>query len=164
IGAQLDDYKQDVDAKRAKADDVMTALAEARSVSTRGRDGTFPDGKYAETMAVLAKYKDDDPAIQGAYEQLLRSYGPYTDPVSGENFRTTATDHKDQNQGLSPKEWNEVMDQLKRSLESLNSDNELTMMKLQTLMQQRNQITQFASNMLNVLHENNKAVIGNIRV
>jgi hypothetical protein len=64
---------------------------------------------------------------------------------------------------LDADETQAVMDNTKQGLESINSDNEMVMMELQKLMQQRNQITQFASNAMNLDNETKKSVIGNIR-
>ena len=159
IGAQLDDYKRHVDKKREKAEEIRTILAQVTDASENGQ---FAD--YDKAMQTLKSYAENDPALAGAYEHLLRSYGPYQDAQGNPVGHATDEDHGiDNNRHLNQREWSKVIDQLKQSQEALNSDNELTMMKLQTLMQQRNQVSQFASNMLNVLHENAKAVIGNIR-
>lgn len=162
IGAQLDDYKRAVDQRRAKSEDIRNALALVTSVSAGAEEGRFTEEEYGNLMRLLSSYGKTDPALQGAHDQLLRSYGGYVgadgipvDPPSGDGF--------DADKSLGEPEWNKVIDQLKQSQEALNSDNELTMMKLQTLMQQRNQISQFASNVLNTLHDNSKAIISNIR-
>jgi hypothetical protein len=160
IGAQLDDYKRHVDEKRAKAEEIQKVLAEVTTASAGGRKGRFAEGEYDKSMAILAQYKEDE-ALNGAYEQLLRSHGGYVRPDGKQVDGLAGGDH---DSTLNSSEWNKVIDQLKQSLEALNSDNELTMMKLQTLMQQRNQVSQFASNMLNALHENSKAILSNLRV
>lgn len=178
IGKQLEAYKAYVEAKQAAAADMNKFLAFAREASGPGEDHKqFTQEQYAEFMQLLAKYPDDQ-GLAAAHRLLLESWGGYdnangqriggrlaTDDgrVSGDDLPDWPVEPDAQNGGLSASEWKRVIDSVSSSLEQLNSDNEYTMMKLQTLMQQRNQISQFSSNMLNSLHENAKAIIGNMR-
>lgn len=174
IGKQLDSYKAYVQEKQAAAADLNKALNLAREASRAGHDHEkFTQEQYNEFMALLAKYPDD-PGLKAAHKELLASWGGYIKPDGGQVGKLAMDDGRvsgdklfgkrdEQNAHLNPTEWKTVIDHITSSLEQLNSDNEYTMMKLQTLMQQRNQISQFASNMLNSLHENAKAIIGNLR-
>jgi hypothetical protein len=176
IGKQLDSYKAYVQEKQAAAADLNKALTMARTASRTGDDHTkFTQEQYTEFMLLLAKYPED-PGLQAAHKELLASWGGYIKPDGGDVGKLAMADLRvsgvnenlpgkadEQNGHLNPTEWKNVIDHITSSLEALNSDNEYTMMKLQTLMQQRNQISQFASNMLNSLHENAKAIIGNLR-
>lgn len=83
---------------------------------------------------------------------------PQTEPAK----QLEAPDSQDAH--LTVEELNQIAERLKSSLENLNSDNELTMMGLQQLMQQRNQISQFSSNMLNSVNEGLKSIIANWRL
>jgi hypothetical protein len=52
---------------------------------------------------------------------------------------------------------------VKQKLEDMNRDNEMSMMRLSSLMQTRTQIVQFCSNVLATLNEGAKTAIGNMR-
>jgi hypothetical protein len=176
IGKQLDSYKSHVQEKQAAAADLNKALTMAREASRTGEQHErFTQEQYTEFMLLLAKYPEDE-GLQAAHRELVRSWGGYIKPDGGPvgtlamaDLRVSGVNENlpgkadEQNGHLDPTEWKNVIDHITSSLEALNSDNEYTMMKLQTLMQQRNQISQFASNMLNSLHENAKAIIGNLR-
>ncbi|HEU4405474.1 MAG TPA: hypothetical protein VFS43_09310 [Polyangiaceae bacterium] len=99
---------------------------------------------------------DRDPYLRtpDGTPQLDANGQPVVNPNRGQD---------DQDCILDPTETQGVMDNVKQALESINSDNEMVMMELQKLMQQRNQITQFASNAMNLDNETKKSVIGNIR-
>ena len=173
IGKQLESYKAHVQEKQAVAADLNKALAYARDASRAGgNQETFTQAEYDELMKLLDKYPDDE-NLKAALGQLMNSYGGFTDAAGvrrgtfvmddGNKHGSDTPKIDEQNGHLNPGEWKNVIDHISSSLEQLNSDNEYTMMKLQTLMQQRSQISQFASNMLNSLHENAKAIIGNLR-
>lgn len=173
IGKQLEEYKKYVQEKQAVAADLNKALALARDASRAGGDQKkFTQAEYDEFMALLAKYPEDE-NLKAAHDQLLASYGGYNTPDGGTLGKFAMEDGRihasklapgdEQNGHLNPAEWKNITDHITSSLEQLNSENEYTMMKLQTLMQQRNQVSQFATNMLNSLHENAKAIIGNMR-
>jgi hypothetical protein len=114
-------------------------------------------------MSTLAQFPDD-PSLRAAYNTLWKSYGGYTDPKTGQVIPNQPSRlGADSNKDLNSNEWLNVTKGVEESLSDLNSDNEMLMLNVQTLMQQRNQISQFASNVLNTMNESVKAVIGNLR-
>lgn len=184
IDGQLNDYKNIVVAKQKKSEELREVTALLRELKG-GRDelkggnaavdtSTEPE-KYNRLMTLLAK-NSDSASAKSAYDGLLDSYGGYqaTETIELPDGRAVQKGEVDgimagadpgdiHDVNLNAIETQSVMDNVKQSLEGINSDNEMVMMELQKLMQQRNQITQFASNALNVDNETKKGVIGNIR-
>lgn len=166
LSQQLNDYKSQVMAKQEKASDVHAIVAELREWNTGGNGIKEMDRKrYADLMSRLAKYPND-PQLKAAYEMLLKSYGGYTDSVTRVVVPDPPKDPNhdiDVNKNLNGSEADKVIKNVEESLSNLNSDNELLMLNLQTLMQQRNQISQLASNVLNSMNESAKGLIANLR-
>jgi len=79
---------------------------------------------------------------------------------NGPSAKVVVIDERDAK--LTKFEINTAIEQVKGAMEGLNSDSELTMMSLQQLMQQRNQISQFSTNMLSTLNDSMRSVIANI--
>ena len=179
VGLQLKDFQNVVEERQAQAKEFRELLTEARRFGKGGGEvKDLPPEEYAAFMARLAKHAESNPQIDAAYDQLLKSYGGYIDPETKAEVGTLAMDDGDkhdlhlnlldpkkdtQNAHLNQDEWNNVVKNLEESLTNLNSSNELTMMKLQTLMQQRTQLTQFATNMLSQLNESAKSILTNLR-
>ncbi|HEV2742649.1 MAG TPA: hypothetical protein VGV91_05810 [Rubrobacter sp.] len=122
--------------------------------SLPGPDGDVPV-KQGEQLGNMAG-ADEDPYLRNpdGTPQLDANGLPVPNPLCGKDGQDCVLD-SNETQG--------VMDNVKQALESINSDNEMVMMELQKLMQQRNQITQFSSNAMNLDNETKKSVIGNIR-
>jgi hypothetical protein len=64
---------------------------------------------------------------------------------------------------MNAAELSNTLKNMEDAQSNLQSDNELTMMTLQQLMQRRNQISQFSSNAMNMMNEGMKSIVGNIR-
>jgi len=79
---------------------------------------------------------------------------------NGPSAKVVVIDERDAR--LTKFEIQTAIEQVKGAMEGLNSDSELTMMSLQQLMQQRNQISQFSTNMLSTLNDSMRSVVANI--
>lgn len=179
IGDQLNDFKQTVLDRQQKAKDLREISSTIRQMQANGGESgalsKFDDAQYNEFMTKLEKYKDSDPEIAAAYNTFMTSYGGYinTDDhqkkgvLAGEDgnwYGHNKTINPDtQDMYLSKDELANSLKHIENSQESMNSENELTMMGLQQLMQRRNQISQFGSNAINMMNEGMKSIIGNIR-
>lgn len=150
-------------------DDGMTfgqVLEGGKAVNAADRKKMKPGESLGE--------KDKDLKDKAASEPLSKkdpgSMMPWDSPLPADSIpspqaapvQAQAPDSQDAS--MSAEELNQIAERLKNSLENLNSDNELTMMGLQQLMQQRNQITQFSSNVLNSVNEGLKSIISNWRL
>jgi hypothetical protein len=172
IGDQLNDYKTLVQDRQAKAKDLRDLASELRNMQQGGDLTAYDGAAYNEFMQKLAKYKDSDPALGKVYSDFMNSYGGYHDE-SGKKVGTLAGDDKhwfgkggvgdSQDMLMDSKELANALKNVEDAQSNLNSENELTMMSLQQLMQRRNQISQFSSNALNMMNEGMKSIIGNMR-
>jgi hypothetical protein len=169
ISGQMDTIRQKIQARQERAREIREAQALFNTL-TEGGDATIQRGteEYEQLMKMLEKFKDD-PKLGKAYNSLLTTVGGYTD-ANGNAVEPTAdmatTDELKKALGdrkLVKDEASKIGQYFQDALADLNSDNELVMMDLQKLAQQRNQVTQFSSNMLNAMNEGMKSVIGNIR-
>ena len=164
IGNQLQDYKDLVQKRQEKANDLRDVTSTLRDMQSGGDLTAFDPQLYSEFMQKMEKYKDSDPAIGAAYEKFMSSYGGYIGSdgkAKGVMAGANAGDTQDMK--MSALELSHAMKDLEGAQEAMGSDNELTMMALQQLMQRRNQVSQFASNAMNMMNEGMKSIIGNIR-
>jgi hypothetical protein len=171
IGGQLSDYKKVVEERQQKAKDLRMIAGTLREMQGSGDLIHYDAQKYNEFMTLMSKYKDD-PEVKKAYEHFLDSYGGYIHPKEGkvgtlanEDGHWIGKSGKGDNQDMcmSVGELGMALKRIEDAQSSLQSDNELTMMTLQQLMQRRNQISQFSSNAMNMMNEGMKSIIGNIR-
>lgn len=191
IDAQLNDYKELVEKRQEKAADISKAMSILRAgIAPNGelRPDCISDEEYSRAMNLLTKHLDI-PEVRSARNAFLESYGDYrsdmtmelpgsddgVDDISGPNAVTkdgevssdlekfVGGEWVNENRMMRADEFSGLMQNLQSGLESLNSDNEMIMMNVQKLMQQRNQVSQFASNMLKINDEMLMAIIGNLR-
>lgn len=172
IGDQLDSFKKQVEAKQAKAQDLRDIAGTMRLMNTGADLSHFDGAAYNEMMTKMSHHLDDK-NVKAAYDHLMESYGGFqsTDPGGGTVGVMAGADGKWHGNGvgdtqdclLNSTEVQKCIKDIEGAQSALGSENELTMMSLQQLMQRRNQVTQFSSNCLNVMNEGSKSVIGNIR-
>ncbi|MCS6900695.1 MAG: hypothetical protein RMJ98_13770 [Myxococcales bacterium] len=173
IGGQLEDYKNIVKDRQEKAKDLRALASTIRDMQQNGDLKSYDSAKYNEFMTTMAKYKDSDPDVAKAYHHFLDSYGGYIDTNTGKKVGILANEDghwigksgKGDNQDMcmNAEELGRVLKNIEDAQSNLQSDNELTMMTLQQLLQRRNQISQFSSNAMNMMNEGMKSIIGNIR-
>jgi hypothetical protein len=173
IGGQLEDYKNIVKDRQEKAKDLRALASTIRDMQQNGDLKSYDAAKYNEFMTTMAKYKDSDPEVRKAYEHFMDSYGGYIDTNTGKKVGVLASDDghwigksgngDHQDMCMNVEELGRVMKNIEDAQGNLQSDNELTLMTLQQLMQRRNQISQFGSNAMNMMNEGMKSIIGNIR-
>lgn len=150
IDGEFQYWKDEVEARQEKSRQVRELLNTIRS--NTGPNGGTGAANFDNIQAALDAAKADptlntDPEVMETIAGLERNraYGA------------------DGGRGIAPEPLAQAQRSLEEKLASLNSDNELVMMNLQKLMQQRNQVSQFSSNALNLLNETLKGVIGNLR-
>lgn len=94
----------------------------------------------------------------------------YTDPQTGETKDISLKEFMDINGinypktgKLSKEEWNIVVTNLKSGSDTLGSTNQIDMMKLQSVMNKQNEMTQMVSNNISKLNQISMSIIGNLR-
>jgi hypothetical protein len=173
IGDQLNDYKNIVQERQQKAKDLREIAGTIRDMQKGGDLIAYDEATYHEFMSKMAKYKDSDPSVKAAYDSFMASYGGYIDTGTGKKEGVLAGEDKhwigksgsgdSQDMCMNAAELSNTLKNLEDAQSNLQSDNELTMMTLQQLMQRRNQISQFSSNAMNMMNEGMKSIVGNIR-
>jgi prefoldin subunit 5 len=167
VGSQIDDIRKQVDARQAKSAELREIVAELRNMQGGGGDLTHYDAeKYDAMMTKLSHFAEGNGPAAKVYESFLQSYGGYRDTEKGGAIVGTLAGDKandSQDMLMNAAELTSAVKNIEEAQSALGSENEVTMMNLQQLMQRRNQVTQFSSNSLNSINEGLKSVIGNIR-
>jgi len=171
IDAQLNDFKDEIDARKRRADDIREIQSILRKyTNSNGEVENISEDDLNRLMTLLGR-NASDPIIKRVYNRMLASYDGFTaqeaftlpgGTLVAKDADVAATGEK-ANQHLSAKEADGLKEDLRSAQEAVNSYNEMSMLNLQKLFQQRNQISQFASNVLQLDHEDKKGIIGNIR-
>jgi len=171
IDAQLNDFKGEIEQRKQRTEDLREAQAILRKYTQgNGSVKNIPPEDYNRLMTLLGR-NTSDPKVYDVYTQLLESYGGF---VAQEEFTLpngkvvekgaeVKASGKFANKHLSGKEAEGMKETLRSAQEGVNSNNEMLMLDVQKLVQQRNQASQFASNMLHFDHEDKMGIIGNIR-
>lgn len=139
IDSQIAHAAQEVNERSTEANNLSRALELLHDLSAQGSaDG---DGDVADWEAVG---KSTVPEMIDE----LHTLGVEV-PISDHLYRADALAH--------------AVESVNAKLKSLNSDNEMTMLRLQDAMQSRTALISLTTNVLNSLHEAEKNVIGNMR-
>lgn len=168
-------YKDEIEARQAKANKIRELMSTIRAnASAEGGNGHLGADKIKEKLdAALEDPALQDSATQEVLQNLRNSYKVEerddggggqvgADGIAGVDGDGHITDIE-RYRGFGKEAVVDTLKNLEERLTTLNSDNELVMMNLQKLMQQRNQVTQFSSNVMNMINETLKGVIGNLR-
>jgi len=148
IDDQIKGYMAEAEGRKAKADELHRFEEDVRAVLHHDTSGFKDDQQRADlngkAMTALVAEQDDfkdNPALQAKLQQL------HDEILSSSKVQSAQ----------------EALDYAKDQLTTLNSDNELTMMRLNSVVQLRSQVISSASNMQASINEGVKTVIGNMR-
>ena len=165
VGSCENQIRELADGMQERADRAAMISAEIRTLmqlgsSGRERGGT---GLYIEDGSA-----DHQVADYGDYSRIMNAAAP--DLEDGEEavnrYNTLGVEIRDaaNSEGALSQEQIDSLIQLRREeLSTLNSGNEMQMMELQSLVQQRNQYISLGTQMIAAFGEANKQVAGNIR-
>jgi hypothetical protein len=145
---QIRGFMEEAQGRRARADELHKFEEIVRSVTRHDTTG-FPDDQRAaeNTRACQALRKSmkelQDPELKSRVQNLI--------------------DQIEKTSKVDPGSAQQALDYAKDELSSLNSDNEITMMRLNSIVQLRSQVIGASSNMQASINESMKTVIGNMR-
>lgn len=93
----------------------------------------------------------------------------YTDPQTGKQSQKEVWNFMEENHishpdaGWAGDQWKEVVESLKNASDSLGSTNQIDMMKLQSVIQKQNEMTQMVSDNMSKMSQIALAIISNMR-
>jgi hypothetical protein len=149
VDGQIQDLLDQVKDKNQLSEDLRTFQEAVKGLDRNGTgyDSTGDDRAQLDADAVrclvAAQDKIQDPALKAQITQLSNDVAD-----DGVVSHDVLTDN---------------MENAKNTLTTINSDNEIIMMRLQSLIQVRTQIVQLCSNALASFNEGAKTTIGNMR-
>ena len=161
IDGQIHDLQGDAESRKKQSDELRTFQNAVRSLVGVGKTGQGYDSETSNNDEVRKiTNADADQRLTAAMSEvkdnptLVAKLQALHDDI----FEGGANGSKIDAQTLQNN-----LDWAKDQLTSINSDNELTMMRLNSLIQLRSQIISSASNEQASIHEGMKTVIGNMR-
>jgi hypothetical protein len=159
IDGQMADIMGDANDKKAKSEELRRFQEAVRSLSGVGSNGPGFDTSHDENDVERAKANSD------AIARLEKAKADLKDnPELVARLQSLESGLLNNNKFfLSGESIQNQLDWAKDQLTSLNSMNELTMMRLNQLVQTRSQIISAASNAQASINEGVKNVIGNMR-
>jgi hypothetical protein len=155
---QIADIMGDAKDKKARSEQLRQFENAVRSLvgvggdgsryntTTKGTNQSDENAKAGARLDAAMQALKDNPTLVGKLQTLKNQifYGEHSSEINAEQLQTE-------------------LDWAKNELTSLNSENELSMMRLNQLVQTRSQIISSSSNMLASINESTKTVIGNMR-
>jgi hypothetical protein len=155
---QIADIMGDAKAKKAKSEQLRQYQNAVQSLvgvggdgakyntTTEGTDQSGENAKAGKRLDAAMEALKDNPTLVAKLQAFKNQifHGQHSSEISAESLQNE-------------------LDWAKNELTSLNSENELTMMRLNQLVQTRSQIISSSSNMLASINEGTKNVIGNMR-
>jgi hypothetical protein len=168
IDNQLKDFTNEVNDRKKRQDDLRAFEAAVRELNS-GPSGYDTTG-FGEDSAVDSKKYDSKQSelnalscekLDNAKKQLSSASPDLAKKLDG--LKTDIMEANDDGSKISSEKLNTLLDDAKDELSKLNSDNEMTMMRLSSLMQQRTQVVQFSSNVMSSLNDAAKSVLQNMR-
>ena len=152
IDDQIQDYMNEANNRRARSDELRRFQDAVRAVNTGpGFDTSGIEDDEARAIANANACDQLDAAISQLHDPELQKRLGNLRAAIVSSGKISAQDLQDQT------------DFAKDQLTALNSDNELTMMRLNSLFQLRSQVISASSNEEASINDGAKAVIGNMR-
>ena len=168
IDGQFQDYKKESDRRAKISDELKELKAVLQGMYTPGAGVTKDnaDDKYFTNVqsalnAVRTKYADTGssagpgPALGDPCADVFAAFDTLVSK--------TMPDEIGRNGSIGPGAFDQLSTTIDGRVQSLNGDNEMTMMSLQQLMQARSQVVSMCTNMLSSLNESAKGILSNLR-
>lgn len=163
-----------VPAKRSIADIILEVGIAAMQANEEKMEIFY--GTVQQNNRQMANY-NNAMAEANKYTQGTNNFNnatfTYTDPITGatsqKNLKSFMDENKisypspDKNGNLSKEQWNIVVTNLKGASDTLGSNNQIDMMKLQSVINKQNEMSQMVSNNMSKLNQIAMSIIGNLR-
>lgn len=153
---QIRHVTNQIDDKTRKANELSRQLMALQNVLTRVEN----DKKGVKATMRIDEVSDNNHMLTEDGERL--SIEQYLEDA-GVDLRVLPTFEESGHECIKPEHVEQAINTIKQELQQTNSGNEMRMIQLQTLMQQRTESINLCSNMLKRFDEAANNAIGNIR-
>jgi hypothetical protein len=161
IDDQMDDFRKEADKRKQRQDDLRNFEAAVRELmGSNGYDTSGVKGKANDTLKYPNRHAEANAEAIAKLDNARSKLAGSPDlQAKIDGLKADILDDSI----ITPEKLNNTLENAKDEIAGLNADNEMTMMRLSSLMQMRTQVVQFSSNVMASLNDASKSVIQNMR-
>jgi hypothetical protein len=146
LDLQIQDQMNEISQRNNKLKAMNDLLSQMRTMKSKGSDD---DGSITIGDQTKSLWRGKDNKGTGSW---AKEFGIHWTDIKGGDTKT-ARDGK----------WDTNIENLKGVIDGMNSDSQLSMIRLQSLIDKRNQAYEMASNTLQKVSQNMDKLVGNLR-